>query len=425
MQTQTMNELEFLYGAEYNALLEENIYPTGKQLSYIIDLMTKFEKMTTRKGIVFPYKNEYSSLLETREKFVLINKNKEVGVIIDCLNELLVNIGTYDAYPTVERYEQINQNLNVLNRYFVIKKLNKVKAEFKSQISEKQWKEAKKKEELFKLEKERLKKQRMEEKAKKEWIKDNSPKDIGIRVFDAVDKVEKEFKQQAEVSMISLNQRRVLMDLIPEALAFIRMMNKDGEHFNRPYTLSVIHFMTFGEAGSLMNVLKSFCGACWRATEKKGDIFEFKPEKLLTPEFISMLSAMGEILPYVKESLPFIDALSDENDILTSTHLKKMEERLKKIASYSELNDVEKINIAFSSVFEKRCFLARFHTYLTLDYKDFDLSYKEDIDMYDIVGPFLSQEDEILSTVMKHILDNNKEVGSLIAYAEGVMEQLG
>lgn len=415
--------LLFLYGKDYEKHLKKQIYPTEKQLAYIKDLMTKLEKVMSPYGMVFPYREEVS-LLKPKEKFIHISKNTEVGEVIEVINRLIAKVVTYSGTSRLRDYEQIKDDLNLLSRYFKIEKIRTIKANLGAVIPQEEVeKDIKQKEELKKKRKE-LKEVKKEAQAKAEWIKQYHPSVVEAPVIDIARELKKDLNEIYSANMISEKQVNALTRLINNGLAFIRLMSKDTQHFDYPYALDVIYFMTFGEAGMMVSVMGEFCEACWSVTEKEGLGFAFHFERLLSQEFIDMLKKMAEVLPYIKQTISDLEPMTEKNSVLSRQSISKMSHRLDKIKNHSNTNVIEQLNIPFNSVFEKRQFLAEFYNYLYRDYQDFDYSYAEYITVYDIVEPFFEEENGLTEDVKTSIFNDNDRVKDLLFYAEDILERI-
>lgn len=261
-------------------------------------------------------------------------------------------------------------------------------------------------------------------KEREDWLKQYRVKTIEIDVNGITQELEKELNELKCTNMIRSNQLKELGCLIETTLAFVKLMSPDDSIFEQGYPLQVIRFMTYGEAELATTILKKICDTCWSVVEEEEAGWRFHYERILTSEFMEVLKEIGEFLPFIKEVMEDLSPLTDRNIFITRRELEKLERYAIKLKTYSYSRVIEKINLPFQTVFERRYFLSELYRLLARGVSEAKREEMTYSDVLEVVLPFLKETESVSLETKEYILNNEKCVKELKRYTELIVEKL-
>lgn len=344
---------DFLYQSNYRNYEVSRFYPTERQVIYIAALLTDLEIRLQFYGVEFKYRNGNKSLPKTKSKFRSLKSYNEIDLIIGNLKLLLSLLDQYKNEGTLNLYTQIECSMSVINKYFIIPNITKLKQVLKSKLDVREIEAEKARKNEERMKEEQKKKKRAEELERKRWLKGFSQPTVYCEVDCSRMLLESAIN---EAGRVSRNQVYSLSRQIEEAICFVKIIDSSNVTFRKPYTLDGVPLMTKGEAGLFLNILKEFNSLCWKEVENVNNQFAMNVDRLLTSEFLELVELIGGILPYFKDVSEGLSPLSNA----PAKHL-KLKERICQLTRFLKDYQVEMISLDFKSVFEKRHFLYLLH----------------------------------------------------------------
>ena len=321
---------EFWYGANYQTTMDQSKFPTYRQTLFIMALISNLQAPLKRYGVQYPYVNSKTKqfLLTPKKKFFQLAKFEAVQSLIEHLIELPNKLERYKAEPTVQSYLDLDVSLKKLLTYFSIPQQKAVLAKIKSKVPAKAWK-------AYEQEQQQIREKEAQLKQLEQWKQeqvrqlktDCQPLTIGESLMDSV----RRFKNRAEegTRFISVNQKHKLTRLYYEGLLWLCVLNPSVDLNDRVHSDDYMEFLTFGEAGVLIDTLERLVSIFEREAvlkQKEPLLIELKTENFLTQNVIRVLKALGTYLPYFHELTQSLTVVAPgAGDVFQDAKVKKIQ----------------------------------------------------------------------------------------------------
>lgn len=358
---------EFLYGAEHEALRQTFKFPTPRQQLFIMFLVSNLQLPLKKYNVMFPYQDvkRQQYLLKPKKRFQTFKNFDEVQSLIEALKELPRQLEVYQKVPSIETYLMMEKNWRKLLVYFSIPQEKQFFANLKKKVPAKSWK-------LYELEQQ---KQRLAANASagiQQWKTQRvSELKASLRILTLDETVLRiclsHFQSQYEegTRFISFNQKQKLTRLYYESLTWLCLLTQKTGGELPPHSDDYFQFLTFGEAGALMDalerVVKSFEEHAVLINESPV-IVHLSVNSCLTKELLTALTALSRCLPHFKELTQALTVANSEKDIYwTWANVKRLERYMQdlelKLLSFSGVEGFEGLDGFSCSSHEFYCCL--------------------------------------------------------------------
>ena len=328
---------EFLYGAEHEALRQTFKFPTPRQQLFIMFLVSNLQLPLKKYKVMFPYQDvkRQQYLLKPKKRFQTFKNFDEVQSLLEALKELPRQLEAYQKAPSIETYLMMEKNWRKLLVYFSIPQEKQFFANLKKKVPAKSWK-------LYELEQQ---KQRLAANASagiQQWKTQRvSELKASLRILTLDETVLRiclsHFQSQYEegTRFISFNQKQKLTRLYYESLTWLCLLTQKTDIELLPHSDDYFQFLTFGEAGALMDalerVVKSFEDHAVLISDSPLRV-ELSAVSCVTKELLGVLNALSRCLPHFKELTTDLKVSNSEKDsYFTWAKVKKLETYLQEL----------------------------------------------------------------------------------------------